>query len=63
MKTPDIIAVKAMPGHKLKLEFANQEVREFDEPPYLEKGVLVELKAQNYFEKSMRSFWFYRMAE
>jgi len=47
-----IIHVTPLKDYQLKLEFQNQETRIFDTKPYLDKGIFVELKNIEYFNKA-----------
>ena len=53
---PEVRKVDALPNYKLKLEFSNDEVREFDVAPYLDKGIFAELRDSEYFKKVRVSF-------
>ncbi|WP_447970931.1 DUF2442 domain-containing protein [Nitrospira sp. M1] len=46
---PTVQQVEPTEDHTLIVTFSNQEVREFDVKPYLEKGIFVELKDLSYF--------------
>lgn len=46
-----VAAVKPLPNYELLLTFSNHEVRRFDVKPYLDKGIFVELKDEDYFRK------------
>ena len=49
---------KAVPlgGYKLKITFSNDESKEFDVTPFLEKGVFTELKDKHYFNQVRVAF-------
>ncbi len=53
---PSVISVKPITGYKLKVEFANGEIRIFDASPYLDKGIFSELKDKNYFNQVRVAF-------
>ncbi|WP_422134266.1 DUF2442 domain-containing protein [Endozoicomonas sp. ALD040] len=53
---PAVKSVQALENYKLHIEFENDEVKEFDVSPYLEKGIFVELKDINYFKQVRVSF-------
>ena len=54
--TPNVKVVEPLPGYKLRLQFANDEVRDFDTTPFLDKGIFVELKDEEYFNAVRVSF-------
>ncbi len=47
----NITQVVAQDDYSLELQFSNGEKRLFDVKPYLDKGIFVELKDVNYFNK------------
>jgi len=53
---PEVKAVATLPNYKLKIEFSNNEVREFDVSPFLEKGIFAELKDEQYFAQVSIAF-------
>lgn len=53
---PSVKTVEAIDGHKLRLQFENGELKIFDVSPYLEKGIFVELKDENYFKQVRVAF-------
>jgi hypothetical protein len=53
---PEVRKAEALPNYKLRLEFENDEVKEFDVTPYLDKGVFSELKSEAYFRRVKVSF-------
>ncbi|WOG30135.1 DUF2442 domain-containing protein [Endozoicomonas sp. 8E] len=53
---PAVKSVQALENYKLHIEFENDELKEFDVSPYLEKGIFVELKDINYFKQVRVSF-------
>ncbi len=44
-----VISVKPLKNYMLLLEFDSKEVRVFDVKPYLDFGIFIELKNENYF--------------
>ncbi|MDM3871115.1 DUF2442 domain-containing protein [Porticoccus sp. W117] len=54
--TPDVVKVEPLAGYRLKIFFANNEVKEFDVSPYLDKGIFKELKDKTYFSKIRVAF-------
>ena len=53
---PEVKSVKAVEDYKLIIEFSNNEYKEFDVTPYLEKGIFKELKNKNYFKQVRVAF-------
>lgn len=53
---PEVKSVKALPDYKLRVEFSNNELREFDVSPFLDKGIFTELKNEQYFAKVSVAF-------
>ena len=53
---PAVKSVQALENYKLHIEFENDELKEFDVTPFLEKGIFVELKDINYFKQVRVSF-------
>lgn len=53
---PDVKMAKALPKHKLKIQFVNDEIKEFDVEPYLDKGIFAELKDDDYFSRVRVAF-------
>ena len=53
---PSVKHVEAIDCHKLKLQFENGEQKIFDVTPYLDKGIFVELKDENYFKQVRVAF-------
>jgi hypothetical protein len=45
-----VISVKPLKNYMLQIEFDSKEVRLFDVKPYLDLGIFVELKNENYFK-------------
>jgi hypothetical protein len=48
---PKVRSVEPLAEYKLKLLFANGEVRIFDVTPYLNKGIFTQLQDEAYFRK------------
>jgi len=53
---PSVKAAEALDNYKLKVLFDNGEVKEFDVAPFLDKGIFVELKDEEYFSKVSVAF-------
>ena len=53
---PNVKTVAAKPAYKLEVNFENGEVKEFDVGPYLDKGIFVDLKNEEYFQKVRVAF-------
>ena len=53
---PTVIKAEPQQGHKLIVHFSNNEIREFDVSPYLDRGVFTDLKDQEYFNKVIVAF-------
>jgi len=53
---PNVKTAEAMPNYKLKLQFSNDECKEFDVTPFLDKGIFSELKNEDYFNQVRVSF-------
>ena len=53
---PYVKTAQAMPNYKLKIQFSNDEYKEFDVAPFLEKGIFSELKNEAYFNQVRVSF-------
>lgn len=49
-------SVEPLPGHRLKLLFANGETRIFDVTPYRDKGIFKQLREENYFRQVRAAF-------
>ena len=45
----DIIKATPMGGHRIELVFENGDMRLFDATPYIDSGVMRELKSEAYF--------------
>ena len=53
---PEVKSAEPLPNYKLKIQFTNNEVREFDASPYLNKGIFTELKDEAYFKRVRVTF-------
>ena len=53
---PNFEAAEALENYKLKVHFDNGEVKEFDVGPFLDKGIFVELKDEDYFSQVSVAF-------
>lgn len=53
---PSVKSVEAIAGYKLRLQFENGEQKVFDVSLFLDKGIFVELKDENYFKKVRVAF-------
>lgn len=53
---PEVVKAEAIADYRLRLEFANGEVRVFDVSPYLDKGIFTELKDDAYFKRVRVAF-------
>ena len=53
---PQVKHVEPMSNYRLKIMFENDEAKEFDATPFLDKGIFNELKDENYFKQVRVSF-------
>ena len=53
---PVVTIAEPMSNHRLKIKFSNNETKEFDVTPYLDKGIFKELKDESYFNQVRVSF-------
>lgn len=53
---PSVKSVEPISDYKLQIQFENGEFKIFDVAPYLDKGIFVELKDQNYFKQVRVAF-------
>ena len=53
---PEVKLAQALPNYKLKIQFTNNELKEFDVSPYLDKGIFSELRNVEYFKKVRVAF-------
>ena len=53
---PSVETAEPMPNYKLKVHFDNGEVKQFDVEPFLDKGIFVELKDEEYFSQVSVAF-------
>lgn len=51
-----VIAVKPLNNHLLEISFSNNEVRQFDVKPYMNKGIFTELQDETYFKQVTTQF-------
>lgn len=53
---PEVTQVEPMPNYRLKIWFENNETREFDTTPFLDKGIFKELRNESYFKQVRVAF-------
>jgi hypothetical protein len=53
---PAVKVAEALPGYKLKIQFENNELKEFDVSPFLDRGIFSELKDIEYFNRVRVAF-------
>jgi len=53
---PDVKVAEPLADYKLRIQFANDELKEFDITPFLDKRVFSELKDKNYFKQVRVAF-------
>lgn len=53
---PSVEAAEPLPNYKLKVLFENGEQKEFDVEPFLDKGIFVELRDEEYFSQVRVAF-------
>ncbi len=53
---PTVKQVEPLPNYRLKVWFGNDETREFDTKPFLDKGIFKELKNESYFKQVRVAF-------
>ena len=53
---PQVKQVEPMPHYRLRVQFENDEIKEFDTTPFLDKGVFKELKNEAYFKQVRVAF-------
>ena len=53
---PSVKSVQALENYKLRVEFENDELKDFDVTPFLEKGIFSELKDDSYFKQVRVAF-------
>ena len=53
---PKVKSVRAVEDYKLIIEFSNNEFKEFDVTPFLDKGIFTELKNKSYFKQVKVAF-------
>ena len=53
---PDVKVAEPLADYKLRIQFVNDELKEFDVTPFLEKGIFSELKDESYFKQVRVAF-------
>ena len=53
---PDVKVAEPLADYKLRIQFVNDELKEFDVTPFLDKGIFSELKDKNYFKQVRVAF-------
>lgn len=53
---PYVESAEPLENYKLKVHFDNGEVKEFNVEPFLDKGIFVELKDEEYFAQVSVAF-------
>jgi hypothetical protein len=53
---PDVKVAEPLADYKLRVQFVNDELKEFDVTPFLEKGIFSELKDESYFKQVRVAF-------
>lgn len=53
---PQVTNVEPMPNYRLRVLFENNETKEFDTAPFLDKGIFKELKDEGYFRQVRVAF-------
>jgi hypothetical protein len=53
---PDVKVAQPLPNYKLRIQFSNDELKEFDVSPFLDKGIFTELKNPAYFNQVRVAF-------
>jgi hypothetical protein len=53
---PDVKVAEPLADYKLSIQFVNDELKEFDVTPFLDKGIFSELKDKNYFKQVRVAF-------
>ena len=48
---PPVKLVEPLENHRLRVQFENGEVKEFDVAPFLDKGIFKELRNEQYFRQ------------
>jgi hypothetical protein len=52
----DVKVAEPLADYKLRVQFVNDELKEFDVTPFLEKGIFSELKDESYFKQVRVAF-------
>lgn len=53
---PEVKQAEPLENYKLRIIFTNDEAKEFDVSPFLDKGVFTELKNKSYFKQVRVAF-------
>lgn len=53
---PNVIRATPLENYKLQIVFSNDEVKEFDVSPFLDKGIFTELRDKSYFKQVRVAF-------
>ena len=53
---PEVKVAEPLADYKLRIQFANDELKEFDVRPFLDKGIFSELKDKDYFKQVRVAF-------
>ena len=53
---PDVKVAEPLADYKLRIQFVNDELKEFDVTPFLDKGIFSELKDKDYFKQVRVAF-------
>ncbi len=53
---PEVKKAEPLDNYKLKVIFSNDETKEFDVSPFLDKGIFNELKDKSYFKQVRVAF-------
>ncbi|MDG1818582.1 MAG: DUF2442 domain-containing protein [Porticoccaceae bacterium] len=53
---PDVKVAEPLADYKLRIQFDNDELKEFDVTPFLDKGIFTELKDKSYFKQVRVAF-------
>jgi hypothetical protein len=53
---PDVKVAEPLADYKVRIQFVNDELKEFDVTPFLDKGIFSELKDKNYFKQVRVAF-------
>ena len=53
---PEVKVAEPLADYKLRIQFVNDELKEFDVRPFLDKGIFSELKDKDYFKQVRVAF-------